>query len=131
MYSKEGPFDQYIFIQQRHVSQEFPNARKTLSSRMTPREVSDLFLLEIASDPGVLDLRILETGPAKINNYDGFKAVFTYRVKDGYRFKTMLYGFLLGEWFYGIRYNADVSKYTEEDIRTFEKMVKTLVIKGA
>jgi hypothetical protein len=131
MYSKDGPFEQYIFIQQRHVSQEFPHAKKTLSPGMTPKEVSDLLLLEIASDPGVLDLRVLEKGPAKVNSYDGFKAIFTYRVKDGYSFKTMIYGFLLGEWFYGIRYNADVNKFTDEDVRTFERMVKSLVIKGA
>jgi hypothetical protein len=131
MYSKEGPFEQYIFIQQRPVNQEFPHARKALSPGMTPREVSDLFLQEIASDPGVLDLRVLEKHPAKINSYDGFKAVFTYKVKDGYNFKTMLYGFLWGDWFYGIRYNADVNKFCDEDVRTFEKIVKTFVIKGA
>jgi hypothetical protein len=131
MWSKDGPFEQYIFIQRRHVSQEFPHARKTLSPGMTPKEVSALFMQEIASDPSVLDLRILEKSLTKVNRYDGFKAVFTYRVKDGYKFKTMLYGFLLGEWFYGIRYNADVSKFTDEDVRTFEKMVKTFVIKGA
>jgi hypothetical protein len=131
MYSKEGPFEQYIFIQQRPVSQEFPHAKKTLSPGMSPKEVSDLLLQEIASDPSVLDLRVLEKHPAKINSYAGFKAVFTYRVKDGYNFKTMMYGFLLGDWFYGIRYNADVKKFTAEDVRTFEKIVKTLVIKGA
>jgi hypothetical protein len=131
MYSKEGPFEQYIFIQQRHVSQEFPHAKKTLSPRMRPNEVSDLLLQEIASDPGVLDLRVLEKRPAKVNSYDGFKAVFTYRIKEGYHFKTVIYGFLLGEWFYGIRYNADVNKFTDEDVKTFERMVKTLVIKHA
>jgi hypothetical protein len=131
MWSKEGPFEQYIFIQQRPVSKEFPHAKKTLSLGMTPKEVSDLLLLEIASDPDVLDLRVLERGPAKINGYKGFKAIFTYRVKDGYNFKTVLYGFLQGDWFYGIRYNADVKKFCDEDVRTFEKMVKTFVIKGA
>jgi hypothetical protein len=131
MYSKEGPFAQYIFIQQRPVGQEFPHAKKALSPGMTPKQVSDLFLQEIASDPGVLHLRVLEIHPAKINSYDGFKAVFTYNVKDGYRFKTMLYGFLQGDWFYGIRYNADVKKYSNEDVRTFEKIVKTFALKGA
>jgi hypothetical protein len=57
--------------------------------------------------------------------------IFTYKVKEGYSFKTLYYGFLSGDWFYGIRYNADVNKYCDGDVRAFEEMMKSFVPKGA
>jgi hypothetical protein len=131
MCSKEGPFEQYIYVQQRHVSKEFPNAKKTLVPGMKPKQIADVIVQELSSDPDVLDLRIMERGLAKVNQYDGFKMLFTYRVKDGYSFKTLLYGFVHGDWYYAIRYNADVGKFSAEDIRVFEKIVKTFALKDA
>jgi hypothetical protein len=131
MCSKDGPFEQYIYIQQRHVSDPFPHAKKSLTSGMKPAELAELLIREISSDPGILDLQVIDSRTAKVNHHDGFKMLFTYKVKDGNSFKTLYYGFLLGDWYYGIRYNADVSRYSDDDVRRFEEMVKSLVVKGA
>ena len=131
MCSKDGPFEQYIYIQQRHVSDPFPHVKRTLTPGMKPAELAEVLIREISADPAVLDLRVLETAAAKVNRHDGFKMVFTYKVKEGYSFKTLYYGFLSGNWFYGIRYNADVNRYCDEDIRAFEEMMKTFEPKGA
>jgi hypothetical protein len=131
MVSKDGPFEHYIYIQQRHVNDPLPHARKCLTPGMKPAELADVLIQEISSDPGVLDLQVVESGVAQVSHHDGFKMIFTYRVKEGYNFKTLYYGFLSGDWFYGIRYNADVNKYCDEDVRVFEEMMKTFVPKGA
>jgi hypothetical protein len=130
MCSKDGPFEQYIYIQQRHVSDPFPHAKKPLTPGMKAGELAELVIQEISSDPGVFDFRAIDTKQAKVNHHDGFKILFTYKLKDGNSFKTLYYGFLLGDWYYGIRYNADVSRYSEDDVRVFEEMVKSLVVKG-
>jgi hypothetical protein len=131
MCSKEGPYEQYIYIQQRHVSDPLPHAKKSLAPGMKPTELADVLIREISADPGVLDLKVIETKAAKVNHHDAFKMIFTYKIKEGYSFKTLYYGFLAGDWFYGIRYNADVNKYCDGDVRAFEEMMKSFVPKGA
>ena len=131
MCSKDGPFEQYIYIQQRHVNDPFPHAKKTLTPGMKSSELAEVLIREISADPGVLDLQVIEKGTAKVNQHNGFKMVFTYKVKEGYNFKTLYYGFLAGDWFYGIRYNADVNRYSEEDVKVFEEMMRSFVVKGA
>ena len=49
--------------------------------------------------------------------------VFRYSTKAGIPFKTHVCGLLFGNWFYSLRYNADESKSTPEDMETFERMV--------
>lgn len=131
MCSKDGPFEQYIYIQQRHVNDPFPHVKRALTPGMKPAELSEVLVREISTDPDVLDLQVMETGAAKVNHHDGFRMIFTYKVKGGYSFKTLYYGFLAGDWFYGIRYNADVNRYCDEDVRVFEEMMKSFVAKGA
>src|SRR5512139_1604881 len=66
MCSKEGPYEQYIYIQQRHVSDPLPHAKKSLAPGMKPTELAEVFIREISADPGVLDLKVVETKAAKV-----------------------------------------------------------------
>src|SRR4030043_1144243 len=60
MVSKDGPFEQYIYIQQRHVSDPLPHAKKSLAPGMKPAQLADVLIREISADPGVLNLRVIE-----------------------------------------------------------------------
>jgi hypothetical protein len=71
----------------------------------------------------------MEHVPAKVNRYEGFRLVFTYKDQDGMKFKTLFYGLLQGNWFYNLRYSAGETKYSGEDIETFNRVVASFKIK--
>ena len=131
IYTKDNPFSQYILVQQRHVDTPFRNTKKRIKKGMIPQEAAEIILDEITCDRSVLNFLVLESVPATVNRYDGFKILFTYKNKNGLKFKTVYYGFLQGEWFYSIRYNADEMHYCQEDIRALRKVLSSFKIMDA
>ena len=128
MYTKDGPFSQYILIQQRPTSKPFRHTKRSFSRGMLPQEAAEVILDEIGSDRAVLSFHVLENNPATVNDYEGFRILFTYMNENGLRFKTLYYGFLRDELFYSIRYNARERKYSSRDLATFERVVRSVRI---
>jgi hypothetical protein len=95
---------------------------------MLPQEAAEVILDEITSDRAVLNFQVLENLPAAVNGYNGFRLMFTYRTKGGYKFKTLYYGFLQGEWFYSLRYNAADGRYSDKDVETFREVLESFKI---
>ena len=120
--SGDGPFLQYVLIQDRHIDKSFRHTKKKISRDMLPQEAAEVVLDEIISDQSVLNLELIENIPTRINQHDGFRVVFTYKNKDGLELKTVYYGFLAGERFYNMRYTAVKRYYFEKDIETFNKV---------
>lgn len=131
MFTRSGPFSQYILVQQRHVDKPFGHTKKKIKSGMLPQEAAEVIGDEIISDRFVLNFKVIENLPATVNGYDGFKMVFTYTTKDGLKFKTLYYGLLQGEWFYSLRFNAADTSYSDNDIETFKKVLKSFKIMDA
>jgi hypothetical protein len=121
--TKDGPFCQYILVQQRPIDRPFANTTKILASGMSPKDVAGIFLEEVANDEEVRNFRLIENRPGRVNSHEAFKLVFTYDDKDNRQFKTLMYGFLNGNWFYTLRYNADQSLYCNQDIEEFQNFV--------
>lgn len=128
MITRDGAFAQYILVQKRHVDKPFTNTKRMLRRDMLPQQAAEVIVDEINSDAQIFDPQVIERVPAKVNEYDGFRIVFTYKSKYGTRYKTMYYGFLKGRWLYSLRYSALESKYSEEDVRAFEKVMGSLKI---
>lgn len=131
MITKDGPFSHYILVQQRHVDQPFTHTKKKIHKSMLPQEAAGVILDEITSDRAVLNFQVLENIPAAVNGYNGFKLVFTYKTNGDYKFKTLYYGFLEGEWFYSLRYNAADGHYSDKDVETFKEVLDSFRIKAA
>ena len=128
MLTKDGPFSQYILVQQRHLSEPFKHTKRTFRQGMLPQEAAEVVLAEITSDRAVLDFEVIENLPAQVSRFDAFKLVFTYRTTDGLKFKTIYYGVLPGDWYYGIRYNAADKHFNEQDLETFERFIHSFAI---
>lgn len=92
---------------------------------MLPQEASEVIIDNMASDPAILNFEVIENSPAKISGFHGFKLVTTNKNKDGLKFKSIFYGFIIDEWFYGIRYTAAARYYFDNDIKTFEKVFES------
>jgi hypothetical protein len=131
MMTKDGVFSQYILIQQRHVEEPFKHTKRTFDRQMLPQEAAQVVLDEIASDRSVLNFQVIENKPARLNRYDGFRVIFTYKTSKGSEYKTIYYGFLKGDWFYSVRYNVSNRYDTREGIVDFETVLNSFRIKGA
>lgn len=126
--SKDGPFLQYVLIQERDVQQPFGHTTKRLRSGMLAQEAAQVIIDEISSDHGVYDFRVVENRPARINGLDGFNLLFTHKNRDGLLFRTQYYGFLAGSRFYAIRYNAAERYYFEKDLKAFEGILSSFQV---
>jgi hypothetical protein len=129
--TKDGPYSQYILVQQRQIDKPFDHTSKILAGGMSPQELAAVFIEEIQHDKAVINFRLIENKPTRVNQHDAFRLVFTYEDKDGYRFQTYMYGFVNAKWFYSLRYNADVACYCNQDIEEFHKFVQSFKINAA
>ena len=123
--SGDGPFLQYVLIQDRPLDRPFRNTKKKFNRRMLPQEAADVVIDEITSDQSVLNFEIIENAPTRINGHDGFRMVFTYKNREGLKLKTIYHGFLAGESFYNIRYTAVNRYYFSKDIEAFREVVES------
>jgi hypothetical protein len=123
--TRDGILLQNIQVVRWDVGKSLEHTKKKLSKGMFPQEVAEVILDDIASNQGITDFQIIENNPAEVGGLSGFKAVCTYKNKDGLKFKSTICGFITGEWFYGIRFIAASRFYYDKDIKTFEKVLET------
>jgi hypothetical protein len=130
MLTREGVFSQYILVLQRRVDEPFSHTENRLKKDMSPNEAAGVITDELSSDDNLVNFQSLEYIPAKVGGYNGFRIVFRYQNKNGQTFRTAFYGLLEGSWFYSLRYCAREVKYSEEDLKAFEKVVHSFRIGG-
>lgn len=126
--TRDGVLLQYIIIQTLETSDALKHTKKTFRRGMLPQEVAEVILDNKASNPDTLNFKVAENVPAKVGGRPGFKAVYTYKNKDGLRLKGLFYGALVGERFYGISYTAAARHYFDRDLKTFDKAFRTFRI---
>ena len=129
--TKDGPFLQYVLIQQRPIERPFKNTKKKLRKRMLPLESARIIIDEIASDRNIMNFKVLENSPAVIDRHAGFKILFTYKNKKGFAYKTLYYGFISGNSFFNLRYSAGIQDYYDNGIADFKQMLTSFkLVKG-
>ena len=129
--TKDGAFLQYVLIQQRPIDQPYSHTKKKLNKGMLPQEAAGIIIDEISSDRRIFNFNVIENIPAIIDGHAGFKILFSYKDKNGATFKTLYYGFIKGESFFNLRYNAAMRHYFEKDIADFEQILGSFkVING-
>ena len=125
MITKENPFKQYALVQERPLDTPFKYNQKTLKRDMLPQEAASIFIDAMSSDKkNISNLNVLENKPATIGNYDGFKLLLTYQLK-GEPQKMLYYGFIKGDIFYNLRFNAAMKYFSAKDLATFEEFRKS------
>lgn len=124
--TRDGPFVQYALVQQRPLDRPFKHTQKTLKKGMLPQEAASLVVDEISSDKkNILKLKLLENKPATIGGYDGFKLFFSYENANREPQKMVYYGFIYGDIFYNLRFNAPTKYFYAKDLATFEAFRKS------
>ena len=121
--SRDGPFLQYILVQQSSVDRSFQNTKKRFREGMLPQEAAEVVVADMTSDRALRNFHLLASDPVCVDGHDGFRLVFTYQNPDGLTYKTIYYGFIAGGTYYSIRYNAAERHYFEKDLGTFQQVL--------
>jgi len=123
--TKDGPYLQYVLIQQRPLNKPFRNTKKKIKMGMLPQEAAGIIIDELASDRYLMNFSVIENAPATVDGHAGFKILFVYKDKKESQFKTLYYGFISGNFFFNLRYSAAARHYFDKDIDDFEKIVSS------
>ena len=129
--TKDGYSLQYVRIQQRPIDRPYRNTKKKLNKAMLPQEAAGVIIDDIASDRRIYNFNVIENAPATIDGREGFKILFTFKLKKDKKsaiFKTLYYGFISGDSFYNLRYNAAMRYYFEKDIAAFEQILNSFKV---
>jgi len=123
--TKDGPYLQYVLIQQRPLAKPFTVTKKTIRKQMLPQEAASIIIDELASDRNLVNFKLIENAPAVISGQPGFKILFTYFNENGSEFKTLYYGLINGTFFFNLRYTAAKRHYFEKDLADFDQILSS------
>lgn len=123
--TRDGALLQNIMIERVDLEAPLKNTKKKLTKNMLPLEASEAIIDDMSSDKAVLNLAVLENIPVTIGSNPGFKILFTYKNKDGLKFKCLYCGFLFDNWLYNIRYTAAERYYFQKDVGVFEELLNS------
>ncbi len=126
MFSKNGPYLEYILIQSRPLTQGFRYTRQRLTADMLPHEAAQLIIDSLKSDPLIRGFRLLASEPTIVAGKPGFKLTFTYRDKNDVEAQTIYYGVVLPDMFFNVRYTAARRYYFAQELSTFSSVLSSL-----
>ena len=122
MLTRDGLVLQQIRVVRVPVDKELKFTKRKYDGKLPPHEVAEIELDDHKSNPNVFNLTVEENAPAIVDGRRGFRLVYTWQTKDGYRLKRIQYGFLEGKWVYQLTYQAAVRHYFDRDLAIFEKL---------
>ena len=123
MISRDGPYLQYVLLQERSLDRPFRHTRKRLAAYMLPHEMAQVIIDDLSSDKAVRNLMIIDNAPATVDGHDAFRLIYTYRNGQGLLMKTAYYGFVHDHTYYSLRFTAPKRHYFGKDIQTFESIL--------
>lgn len=153
--TRDGVFLQHIFIERIHVDQVDQNIlgtfwlvawsskqwptrtvkslKKRFTPAMSPDDAAEVLLGSRKNDPGVTNLKVQELAKQTIAGHQAFRMVFDFRLNGSAPFYTpsplyrsIYYGFMVDDWFYGISYTAALRYYFQKDSQTFEAFLESI-----
>lgn len=128
MFSKDGPYLEYIFVQSRPLNQGFRFTSKKMKADMLPHEAAQLIVDNMQSDPQIHQFKLLSSEPTFVSNHTGFKLAYTYQDQHGVLIQSVYYGVVLPHVFFNLRYAATQRHYYHQELPAFEKLLRTLRI---
>ena len=120
--TRDGLVLQQIRVERVAMDKDLKFTKRKFDMKLPPHEVAEIELDDHRSNPNVYNLTVEENVPATVDGRRGFRLVYTWQTKDGYRLKRIQYGFLEGKWVYQLTYQAAARFYFERDLATFEKL---------
>jgi predicted small lipoprotein YifL len=150
--TRDGVFLQNIVVERIHVGQStqsagaFPLAalsskqwpvrtvthlKKRFAPGMSAGSAAEVVLDSRRNDPAVAGLEVREIATRTVAGNPAFKLVFDFGLNVPARmprYRSVCYGFLRKEWYYGIEYTAAARHYFGKDAETFESLVRSVAL---
>lgn len=120
--TRDGLALQQIRVERVAMDKDLKFTKRKFDVMLPPHEVAEIELDDHWSNPNVFNLTVEENAPAMVDGRRGFRLVYTWQTKDGYRLKRIHYGFMEGKWVYRLIYQAAARHYFERDLTTFDKL---------
>jgi hypothetical protein len=126
MLSKDGPYLQYLFVQERPFTQTLGHTKRNLDSRMLPHEAAEIIVDNLRSDPQIRRFTLVSSEPAEVGGKMGFRLEYSHLDQQGVEIQSIYYGVLLHNSFFNLRYTAARRYYFQKYLDEFEQMRRSL-----
>jgi hypothetical protein len=126
MFSKDGPYLQYILIQGRPLDKEFGHTRQKLQSGMLAHEAAQVLINEFSADSQMKRFKLLSSEPVSLSGHMGFKLDYTYLDAQDVPMRCVYYGVVLPDQFFNLRYTAAHRYYFPKDLAIFEQVRRSV-----
>lgn len=123
--TRDGLSLQAIRISRSPIEKKLQHTDKKFTKGMLPQEAAEIVIQNFRSNSNIMNQQILENNPAVIGGYPGFKIVMAFQTRQGLTKESILYGFLAGDSYYEILYEAAKRYYFSKDVADFEKVKDT------
>ena len=123
--TKDGISLQFIRISKKPIDMEFQHTEKRFTKDMLPQEVAETVLQDFRSNPELMNQQILSNNPSIIAGQPGFHIVMTFQTNNGLTKQSVKYGFLSGDYYYELLYEAPQRYYFVLYESDFEKVKET------
>jgi hypothetical protein len=121
--TRDGVPLQMITVYRTKVDAPLRFTKKKLEKGMLPHEVAEVIADNQASNQGALNFKLEENRPVTTAGRPGFRIIYSLANSQGLKQKGVVCGFIDGDWYYELRYNAAERHYFEKDLGTFDKFV--------
>lgn len=128
MFSKDGPYLEYIYVQEKPLNQGFRFTPKKMKADMLPHEAAQLIIDNMRSDPRIHQFNLLSNEPAIVSNQTGFRLAYTYLDPNGVMIQSVYYGVVLPQFFFNLRYTATQRHYFHQEMPAFKEFFSSLHI---
>ena len=125
MLSKDGPYLEYILVQETPLSQGFRFTRQRLTADLLPHEMARIVIDNLSADPQVSDFRLIDSAPAVVGGRPGFKLVYTYQDRYDVPMKTVYYGTVNATHFIQLRFTAARRHYFAASLDDFQSLCQS------
>jgi hypothetical protein len=119
MFSKYGPYLQYVLIQVRPISQSFRFTHQKLNGDMLPHEAARVILANLTSDTQIKNFSLISNEPAIIDRAMGFKLTYSYTDPQGVAIKSIYFGVINDGLFISLQYTAAQRHYFAAGLAEF------------
>jgi hypothetical protein len=126
--TRDGLLLQRIDILRMPIDKSLANTKRKLVKGMVPLEVAEIVLDEFRSNQSKLNLQLVESVPALVGGYPGFRVIYSYQLNDNLRRKALYYGVLVDQWYYSLSFHAPARHYFDRHVNDFEQVQRSFKI---
>ncbi|HEX3018748.1 MAG TPA: hypothetical protein VHP36_00530 [Chitinispirillaceae bacterium] len=121
--SKHGPSLEKILILRQRTTDTLNHTKLKLYPEMLPHELGEVLLSRVIAAPQVTDVLLLKEEVTNVDYRQAVKLTVSYRI-NAIEFNEIIYAFIDRVFLYELRYCAVKRYYYEENLNTFETLVK-------